>query len=412
MIQKFISVILIFSMSCTAKSLRQEKKIPIHEANLISLSTSNYSKLSSDVKVENRQFEIANQGWIIFDLSIPKAGRYQVKIYGSSHSDATVYLEDYVDNKEGRNYKITGQVSFDKNLGYGLIDGSPLNTGAHKIKLHIKGAAIIHKITITLMSVYESSPQTYTQRMGDADWSMVWSDEFNGTEIDISKWVFDVGNWGWGNEEIQYYTKADQKNARVKEGNLIIEALKDAQTNIWTSARLTTRGKVSFLYGKIEFRARVPEKKGYWAAGWLLGNSYVDEGSWPYCGEIDILENVGYEIQPLSGDGIAHLSVHTPAYYFKRNNQITSTTLVKNMVGSFHTFTMEWSPNKMTGLIDGVASYTYDKTANDLEWPFNKAHNLIINLAMGGNWGGAQGIDPDLTSQKLIIDYVRVFEKR
>jgi beta-glucanase (GH16 family) len=287
-----------------------------------------------------------------------------------------------------------------------------LNAGAHKIKLHIKGVAKIQKITFELMSIHESSPQTYTQRMEGEDWAMVWSDEFNGTEIDTSKWVFDVGNWGWGNDEIQYYTKADQKNARVKEGNLIIEALKEAQTNIWTSARLTTRGKVSFLYGKIEFRARVPDKKGYWAAGWLLGDSYIDEGSWPYCGEIDILENVGYEIQPLSGDGIAHLSVHTPAYYFKRNNQITSTTLVKDMVGSFHTFTMEWSPNGMTGLIDGVASYVYDKTANDLEWPFYKAHNLIINLAMGGNWGGAQGIDPDLTSQKLIIDYVRVFEKR
>ena len=410
MIQKFISAILIFSMSCTGQSSLQEKVV--QDGTLIVLTTADYSEISPEVKVEDGQFNTTNQGWIIFDLNVPQAGRYQVKIYGSGHSKATVYLEDYVDNKEARHYKITGQVSFNKNLGYALVDGSPLNIGAHKIKLHIKGAAIIQKITFTLMSVHESSPQTYTQRMEGADWSMVWSDEFNGTEIDTSKWMFDVGNWGWGNDEIQYYTKADQKNARVKEGNLIIEAIKNAQTNIWTSARLTTRGKVSFLYGKIEFRARVPEKKGYWAAGWLLGDSYVDEGSWPYCGEIDILENVGYEIQPLSGDGIAHLSVHTPAYYFKRNNQITSTTLVKDMVGSFHTFTMEWSPNGMTGLIDGVASYVYDKTANDLEWPFYKAHNLIINLAMGGNWGGAQGIDPDLTSQKLIIDYVRVFEKR
>ena len=410
MIQKFIGAILIFSMSCTGQSSLQEKVV--QDGTLIVLTTADYSEISPEVNVEDGQFNTTNQGWIIFDLNVPQAGRYQVKIYGSGHSKATVYLEDYVDNKEARHYKITGQVSFNKNLGYALVDGSPLNIGAHKIKLHIKGAAIIQKITFTLMSVHESSTQTYTQRMEGADWSMVWSDEFNGTEIDTSKWMFDVGNWGWGNDEIQYYTKADQKNARVKEGNLIIEAIKNAQTNIWTSARLTTRGKVSFLYGKIEFRARVPDKKGYWAAGWLLGDSYIDEGSWPYCGEIDILENVGYEIQPLSGDGIAHLSVHTPAYYFKRNNQITSTTLVKDMVGSFHTFTMEWSPNGMTGLIDGVASYVYDKTANDLEWPFYKAHNLIINLAMGGNWGGAQGIDPDLTSQKLIIDYVRVFEKR
>ena len=412
MIQKFISVALIFSMGCTTQSSRQEKKVQIQEVDLISLSTTNYFEISSDVKVEDSQFKTANQGWIIFDLSVPQAGRYQVKIYGSGHSDATVYLEDYVDNKEARHYKITGHIPFEKNHDYALVDGSPLNTGAHKIKLHIKGAAKIQKITFELMSVHESSPQTYTQRMEGEDWAMVWSDEFNGSEIDTSKWVFDIGNWGWGNDEIQYYTKADQKNARVKKGNLIIEALKDEQTNRWTSARLTTRGNVSFLYGKIEFRARVPDKKGYWAAGWLLGDSYIDEGSWPYCGEIDVLENVGYEIHPLSGDGIAHLSVHTPAYYFKRNNQITSTTPVTDMVGSFHTYTMEWSPNGMKGLIDGVPSYTYNKTANDLEWPFYQAQNLIINLAMGGNWGGAQGIDPDLTSQKLIIDYVRVFEKR
>ena len=269
MIQKFISVALIFSMSCTTQSSRQEKKVQIQEVDLISLSTTNYFEISSDVKVEDSQFKTANQGWIIFDLSVPQAGRYQVKIYGSGHSDATVYLEDYVDNKEARHYKITGHIPFEKNHDYALVDGSPLNTGAHKIKLHIKGAAKIQKITFELMSVHESSPQTYTQRMEGEDWAMVWSDEFNGSEIDTSKWVFDIGNWGWGNDEIQYYTKADQKNARVKKGNLIIEALKDEQTNRWTSARLTTRGNVSFLYGKIEFRARVPNQKrilGRWMA--------------------------------------------------------------------------------------------------------------------------------------------------
>ena len=167
---KSITPILIFLMGCTAKSSRQEKEVLSQKVDLISLSTTNYSEISTDVKVEDRQFNAANQSWIIFDLNVPQAGRYQVKIYGSGHSDATVYLEDYVDNKEARHYKITGQISFDKNLGYGLVDGSPLNAGAHKIKLHIKGVAKIQKITFELISVHESSPQTYTQRMEGGDW--------------------------------------------------------------------------------------------------------------------------------------------------------------------------------------------------------------------------------------------------
>ena len=213
---KSITPILIFLMGCTAKSLRQEKEVQFQEVDLISLSTTNYFEISKDVEVEDEQFKTTNQGWIIFDLNVPQAGRYQVKIYGSGHSDATVCLEDYIDNKEARQYKITGQISFDKKLGYGLVDGSPLNIGTHKIKLHIKGATKIQKITFDLLSVHEYSPQTYTQRMEGEDWAMVWSDEFNGSEIDTSKWVFDVGNWGWGNDEIQYYTQGDQKNARIK----------------------------------------------------------------------------------------------------------------------------------------------------------------------------------------------------
>ena len=157
---KSITPILIFSMGCTAKSLRQEKEVQFQEVDLISLSTTNYFEISTDVEVEDEQFKTTNQGWIIFDLNVSQAGRYQVKIYGSGHSDATVCLEDYIDNKEARQYKITGQISFDKKLGYGLVDGSPLNIGTHKIKLHIKGATKIQKITFDLLSVHEYSPQT------------------------------------------------------------------------------------------------------------------------------------------------------------------------------------------------------------------------------------------------------------
>ena len=179
----------------------------------------------------------------------------------------------------------------------------------------------------------------------------------------------------------------------------------------WTSARLTTRGKVSFLYGKIEIRARVPRGRGSWAAGWTLGDEYVDERSWPYYGEIDILGSVGFEVDDETGDGIAHASVHTPAYYFKINNQITSSKRVPDIAGDFHTYAVEWTPTEIRAFVDGEPYYLYDKTADEREWPFNKPQNLILNLAMGGGWGGARGVDETITSQQYVIDYVRVYER-
>ena len=155
----------------------------------------------------------------------------------------------------------------------------------------------------------------------------------------------------------------------------------------WTSARLTTQGKTSFTYGRVEFRAMVPEGRGTWAAGWLLGDAYRDELSWPYCGEIDVLECVGYEIDDATGAGLNHATCHTRAYYFKQGNQIGSEIAVDSMNSVFHTFAIEWYPDAIHGYLDGGHYYTYDKTADRLEWPFNEPQNIIINLAVGGGWG-------------------------
>ena len=169
--------------------------------------------------------------------------------------------------------------------------------------------------------------------------------------------------------------------------------------------------KSEFIYGKIEFRAKVPASRGSWSAGWLLGDKYVDEISWPYCGEIDVLENVGFELDGKTGNGKTHASIHCGAYYFKLNNQPTSITEVENMNNSFHEYTLEWLPSGMIIYIDGKKYFDYHDTSNDLTWPFNKAQNIILNLAIGGGWGGAKGLDPVMTSQQFIIDYVRVYEK-
>ena len=156
----------------------------------------------------------------------------------------------------------------------------------------------------------------------------------------------------------------------------------------------------------------MPLARGTWAAGWLLGDAYRDEISWPYCGEIDVLECVGYEINDTTEKGINHATCHTRAYYFKQNNQIGSEIEMDSMNMKFHIYSVEWYPNEIKGFVDGVHYYTYDKNANDQEWPFHQSQNIILNLAIGGGWGGLKGVDQSMVSQEYIIDYVRVFEKR
>ncbi|MCB0627168.1 MAG: family 16 glycosylhydrolase [Saprospiraceae bacterium] len=358
---------------------------------------------------------VASEGtaWLAYAVDLPVAGRYRCEIQLSAPEGGTAWLEDYYENKDGRTYNITGALSAPAEPGFQVlsVDGSPLNRGAHPLKLHLEGKGLtVDWVRFTLMREHQPSPQTLTQATEGEEWSLVWADEFDGQGLpDTSKWTFDLGNWGWGNNEPQYYTEYRTENARQEDGNLIIEARKNDMDQPWTSARLTTRGKTSFLYGKIEFRAKVPAGDGAWAAGWTLGDAYVDELSWPYCGEIDILETTGKEIDDATGEGINHASCHTAAYYFKKNNHITATLPVDDLVNEFHTYAIEWDSNGVRAFLDGEHYYTYDKTADQLEWPFSQPQNLIINLAMGGGMGGE--IDPALTSQQLIVDYVRVYER-
>ncbi|MEM7654606.1 MAG: glycoside hydrolase family 16 protein, partial [Bacteroidota bacterium] len=264
-----------------------------------------------------------------FELEVPVAGRYQVEVLASltAGEKAEFWIEDYIDNQDGRTYNVTGTMVLATGASP-MVDGSPLNFGMHNIKLHKSGGgATVDGIRFTLIREHELTPDTLVQNMEGESWKLVWADEFDSDGLpDQSKWTYDVGNWGWGNNELQYYTVSEPRNARIEGGNLIIEAHKNDGGNPWTSARLTTRGKVTFVHGKIEFRAKVPVERGNWAAGWTLGDAYRDELSWPYCGEIDILETVGFELDDATGDGEAHASVHCGAYYFKLGNQPTAIT--------------------------------------------------------------------------------------
>ncbi|MEM8906773.1 MAG: family 16 glycosylhydrolase [Bacteroidota bacterium] len=421
------SILLFWACSTnpTEKAVEQVAAAPAAPpAVLILIQAEGFSDASSEMQTEDdadgTTFVQAPAGdnWLAFNVDVPAAGRYKIELKARTTGEATAWMEDYVDNKDDRTYDVTGKLSLsstaDQSFQIAHKDGSPLNKGIHQMKLHLQGENIqVDWITLTLLKAHQLTPKTMTQKTEGAEWQVVWADEFNGSGLpDTSKWTFDIGDWGWGNNELQYYTENRLENARQENGNLIIEARKNDEGHQWTSARLTTRGKVTFRYGRIEFRAKVPPNKGNWAAGWTLGDDYVDELSWPYCGEIDILESVGYQMDNATGDGKAHASVHCGAYYFKLGNQPTGHIPVSNMNNEYHVYAVDWTPEGLTASVDGKPYFSYNDTSTELSWPFSKAQNIILNLAMGGGWGGQQGMDETMTSQQFVVDYVRVYEKR
>ena len=419
----FLFPILLLGISATSAVCEGQNTHEIEIPTLV-LDAETFISNSGNIAVmgeKRKRVSVKTNGaeaWLSYKVNIPVSGRYNIRVYArnAGNENARCWVEDHIDNKDGRTYNISGTmpISGKESDGQYFVqrDATPLAARNHYMKLHIEsGEVIIDKMTFSLIKEHKPTPVVLKQNTTGDVWRLVWSDEFSGDGLpDTSKWTFDIGNWGWGNNELQYYTNKKVDNARQENGNLIIEARKDEQGLPWSSARLTTRGKESFLYGKIEFRAKVPAGRGTWSAGWLLGDDYIDELSWPYCGEVDVLENVGYEIDGNTGNGKTHASLHCGAYYFKFGNQPTAITEVENMNNDFHTYTLKWLPDSMIISIDGRRYFDYHDTKNKLTWPFNKPQNLILDLAIGGGWGGAQGIDSTITSQKFIVDYVRVYE--
>lgn len=234
-----------------------------------------------------------------------------------------------------------------------------------------------------------------------------WADEFEKNGLpDPAKWGYDEGGSGWGNNELQYYTKANIKNAHIEDGVLTIEAIKEKLDNSnYSSARLVTKGKNDFLYGRVEARAKIPAGRGNWAAIWMLA-SQSDYGKqfWPDNGEIDILEHVGYD------PGIIHASVHTKAYNHMINTQKTSRAILDKWDTEFHLFRIDWTPDYIRSYIDGKLYFEFQNPKSSWEqWPFDKKQHILMNLAIGGNWGGQKGVDDTVFPNKFQIDYIRVY---
>ncbi len=257
---------------------------------------------------------------------------------------------------------------------------------------------------IPSFSGYES-PSTYD------GYSLTWSDEFSGTEINDDNWGYDIGGSGWGNNELQYHTN---RNAYLKEGLLVIRAQQEAyRGKNYTSSRLKTQGKQNFKYGRIDVRARLPEGAGIWPALWMLGKNITDVG-WPKSGEIDIMEMVGgnsLQDKHPNGDRTAHGTMHwnnnglngsySPVNTGK--SEILSTSLSEE----FHVFSIQWDVNGIGWYIDD-AQYSY-KTINSTQ-PFREEFFFIMNIAVGGDWPGSPN-SSTVFPQRMVIDYVRVFQK-
>jgi len=232
----------------------------------------------------------------------------------------------------------------------------------------------------------------------------VWQDEFATDGLPGStKWGYDLGGSGWGNREQQYYTK-ELTNARVENGKLVIEARKETNGS-YTSARLVTKTKGDWKYGKVVVRAKLPQGRGTWPAIWMLPTNQVyGTQYWPDNGEIDIMEHVGFD------PNVIHASTHSKLLNFTLNTQKTAVVTVPAAMSEFHNYTLEWTPELMKISVDENTYFTFQIPGNDWRsWPFDQPFHLLLNIAVGGDWGGQKGIDDTIFPQRLEVDYVRVY---
>jgi beta-glucanase (GH16 family) len=273
----------------------------------------------------------------------------------------------------------------------------------------------IYAVAQTSVPAGGASPAARIASPGLSGWELIWSDEFNGpngSPPDGSKWAFDIGGDGWGNNELEYYTDHRQ-NAYQQDGNLVIKVLAekftgaDGATRNYTSARLKTQTKFAQTYGWFEARIKIPRGQGIWPSFWMLGDD-IGKVEWPQCGEIDIMENIGKE------PSLVHGTIHGPGY--SGDHGIGAPFALPshaNFADDFHVFAVEWEPNAIRFYVDDHLYET--RTPSDLpagaKWVYNHPFFLLLNVAVGGGWPG----NPDATSvypQTMLVDYVRVYRRQ
>ena len=293
----------------------------------------------------------------------------------------------------------TNAVTYSFEFGNGEVQDVP--TGAVTYKYATVGT-IDYTVTVTAKNsagLSASAKKTISVTVIPVKQALVWSDEFdkNGAP-DPTKWGYDIGTGasGWGNNELQYYTNRVE-NAVVENGILKVKAIKENFSgSAYTSARLLSKGKYEFKYGTVEVRAKVPAAVGTWPAVWMLGADFSTVG-WPACGETDILEHRGPELNTIVA------ALHYPGR--SGGNPVKGQTVIQNASTEFHLYKFEWTSTSMQFYVDGKL---FHSVVNNASIPYNKNFFFLVNLAMGGGFGGT--VDPAFTNATFEVDYIRVYQ--
>ena len=309
-------------------------------------------------------------------------------------SNLTVTPTVSADNSGNVSFKATATnaVSYEYDFGNGQYQTSTTGSVTYKYTASGTYTVTVKAKSSTGKTISASTNVTITVAL-----SLIWSDEFNTAGApDPSKWGYDIGAGGWGNSELQYYTNRTD-NVLVSNGTLKIIAKKEAYSGSnYTSARLLSKGKFSFQYGKVEVSAKLPAGAGSWPAIWMLGDNFATAG-WPTCGEIDIMEQKGSDMNRIYST--LHYLGHSGA------GGIGSSFLINNVTTEFHKYGLIWTSASLQFLVDDVVYYTF---VNSTSVPFNQNFFMILNLAMGGTFGGT--VDPAFNSALMEVDYVRVYQ--
>lgn len=327
----------------------------------------------------------------------------QVFVSGSDGSTLRI-TPSVVSLKKGETYQFSYGNTFGLDLTWSSSDESIASiTQTGLVTAHKGGNA-----TITLSTTVGSVTALVAVEHTWGEYQLVWSDEFNGTSLDESNWTPQIGGGGWGNQEAQYYT-ARPENLRVQNGCLEIEGRKEQyENNEYTSARIYSKGKREFCYGKLEARISLPSGQGTWPAFWTLGN----RGSWPNCGEIDIMEHTGSVPNRIFG------TLHTVKDK-SGSRSSRAYTGIQNIENNFHVYGCEWTKEEKSGK-DVIRFYVDDIVYseqveeiidNDEYWPFNRPNYFIINLALGGTLGGTIYDNIFNTPLIMYVDWVRVYQR-
>lgn len=308
-------------------------------------------------------------------------------------TNLTLSADVSTDNSGNVTFKATAgnTASFDYNFGNGIFKSVVLGNITYKYP-----ESGNYTVTVTAKSaggqtILKTIDITVTVKV-----TLIWSEEFNTDGApDPAKWGYDLGAGGWGNAELEYYTSRPE-NVIVQGGVLKIKAIKENYMgSAYTSTRMLSKDKFAFTYGKVEVSAKLPAGGGTWPAIWMLGSN-IGTVSWPACGEIDIMEHLGNDLNKIYG------TVHYPGH--SGGSAIGSTRVITNATTEFHKYTLEWSA---TAINISVDDYLFFNFPNNGGLPFNQDFFLILNIAMGGNFGGT--IDPAFSNATMEVDYIRVY---